>query len=388
MTRILCLADVHLGVGSEYGAKPGDRLADQERVLDQVAALIVSENVDHLLVAGDCFHRPKPTPAELLVWQRFLDKVDVMTTILPGNHDYASASDPVILELFESFSVRYYATPEVIPFPWGSLALLPWSPPSRVYAQSDEDRVDASQSVADLLVDVAAGLRPQCGPGPAVLALHWSVSGAVSSTGALADEFREPVLSAAALEAQGWDAIVCGHIHKPQELGNVGDPDREFFYCGSPNVCDFGESGHDHGVWLLELDETTVYGNVFFPLVDRPFITIELDPTDGGIVYPHSLGHSSIADAVIRVRYEATPEQAQQIDHDAIKRQMVEIGGAHRVYAVQATILQADRARSAAVTDETGPADAVDAYIASRELDADTGEQLRDRTATYLERAR
>lgn len=383
--RILCLADVHLGCGADYGAKPGDRLADQERVLDQVASLIVSENVDHLLLAGDCFHRPKPTPAELLVFQRFLDKIDVQTTIIPGNHDYASASDPVILELFESFSVQYLASPAVTSFPTWSLAVLPWSPPSRVYAQSDEDRVDASRSVADLLVEVAAGLRAQITDGPAVLCTHWSVSGAVSSTGALADDFREPVLSATALEAQGWDAIVCGHLHKFQGLGscNLAEGWRPFFYTGSPGVCDFGEADHEHGVVILDVDADGAAFS-FVPLDDRPFVTIDRLED---VVTPSDDLLASLPGAVVRVRYDASPAALDYVDPDDIRRWLID-RGVHRVYQVQRNIIRADRARSSTVTDESGPGEAVDAYIASRSLDDATGEQLRDRTHAYLERAR
>lgn len=383
MTRILCMADAHIGAGSEYGAKPGDRLADQERVLDQVADLVQDESVDHVLIAGDLVHRPKPTPAELLVLQRFLRRIKVPVTIISGNHDWAAASDPVVLGLFADKTVAVHTTPCVDQIDQNvSLAVLPWSPPSRAYANMDEDRIDAGQGVADLLVEVAAGLRAQI-DGPAVLCLHWSMSGAVSSTGALADDFREPVLSSSALDAQGWDAIVAGHLHLPNDYGLVVPR----FYCGSPAVCDFGEASHDHGVWILDVGDPGHVALNFVPIRDRPFVTLDLSP-DGEVVYPHSLGHSSVADAVVRVRYTATPEQARSIDHAAIRAALVELGGAYKVYAIQPTIVQADRARSSAVTDETGPAEAVDAYIASRELDSETSEQLRTRTPDFLERAR
>lgn len=359
----------------EYGARPGDRLNDQERVLDQVADLVQDESVDHVLIAGDLFHRPKPTPAELLVAQRFLRRMKVGVTIIPGNHDYASASDPIVLDLFNASNVEVFAAPAVFPLGAVTLALLPWSPPTRLYAMlgGDSDRLDAIATASELLVEVAAGLRAQCGPGPAVLCLHWSVSGAVSSTGALADDFREPVLSASALEAQGWDAIVCGHLHRYQALGNgTGVP---FFYTGSPAVCDFGEADHPHGLVLLDIEQDEPPAVTFVKLTDRPFVTVDDHIPD------------DLEGAVVRVRYTATPEQAREIDHDVI-RQMAMAAGAHRVYAIQPTIVQADRARSAAVTDETGPAEAVDAYIASRELDSETSEQLRVRTPDFLERAR
>lgn len=384
MTRILCLADVHLGVGSDYGAKPGDRLADQERVLDQIADLVQDERVDHVLIAGDLFHRPKPTPAELLVAQRFLRRLKVGVTIIPGNHDYASASDPVVLELFAAPNIEVFTAPAVFPLGEVTLALLPWSPPSRVYAQSDEDRVDASQSVADLLVDVAAGLRAQITDGPAVLALHWSVSGAVSSTGALADEFREPVLSASALEAQGWDAIVCGHLHKRQQLGSAG---QAFFYTGSTGVCDFGEADHAHGVVILDVETDHSPADVgvqFVTLADRPFVTIDRLED---VVTPSDDLLASLPGAVVRVRYDASPADLDNVDPDDIRRWLIN-RGVHRVYQVQRNIIRADRARSSTVTDESGPGEAVDAYIASRSLDDATGEQLRDRTSAYLERAR
>ena len=86
--------------------------------------------------------------------------------------------------------------------------------------------------------------------GPRILVGHWSISGASTPSGIPTDQFREPVIPLAELEQIGFDAVVFGHIHKPQTLQGISS--RPIFYVGSPMALNFGETGSEHGAWLLD----------------------------------------------------------------------------------------------------------------------------------------
>lgn len=106
----------------------------------------------------------------------------------------------------------------------------------------------------------------------------------------------------------------------------------------------------------------------FVPIESRPFVTIDLSWADGeeGGIPPLAL--ESVGEAVVRVRYTATEEQARRIDHDWIKGVLLS-AGAHRVYAIQPTILRQNRVRVEGLDEDLDPMQAVGMWTAAEGLD-------------------
>lgn len=397
MTRILCMADTHLGAGTEYGTQPygdGSRLVDQERVLVEILDLVSRERVDLVLHAGDVFHRPKPTPAELRVWQDFVQQLHVpfRPIVIAGNHDVAGVELPTGIELFDAACLVDRA-PRVHQMGSVDVATLPWAPPAQLAAQLDSyDRDELHQRLAELLVQTAAGLRAQCQDGlEAILMAHWSVSGAVSASGQDVGLFRETVLPLHELEAQGWDAIVLGHIHKHQWLNH----DQRIFYPGSCPLVDFGEASDPHGVVILDIADGRVEPHDFAVVGDRPFVTLDFGEITGDLDMGDLCDHvkdlqwrdKRFTGAVVRVRYEATPDQARRVDHAAIRQALLE-AGAHRVYQIQPTIVRRARARIDAMGDDLDETAALDLWLTHSETPEAIAGAVRDQTSTYLQAAR
>lgn len=385
---ILVTADWHAGAGTGLSA---DRLADQAAVYKQIAHLAFDRQVDVVAFCGDATHRPRPTPAEMMAVRdafSLIGAYEIPIVAISGNaHDVTSAGATIALELMDPKHgwFRLARTPQVV-YPFANpelpcFACLPWTSVANLAAASSDDRDVVIEDATRLLVEAAAGLKAEAGDTPCVLLTHFSLSGGHSSTGMDALLFREIVLPTHDLMALGFRAILAGHLHAPQII----EHQPLVLYPGSPCVVDFGEAGHDHGCMIVTLDDDGTATSEFVPLEDRPFVTIEASFDHQALELEWAT--TGLDGAVVRFRYTATPDQARLVDHDEIRAKLLSFG-AHRVHAIQATIIAADRARSSAVTDETGPAEAVDAYIASRELDDATGGQLRDRSAAYLERAR
>lgn len=373
--KILAYADTHVGSGQAYS---DDRLADQEKVLMQIAEIAKRENVDLILNSGDTFHRPRPTPAMLLMFRRFTDrlaKLEIPTIAVLGNagHDQEGVDRPCALDLFESRWFRVSRRPELITeFAGVAVATLPSVPVSRLVAQAEStERGPVFDQAAEALLAIAGELRDQAGERPPILIGHWSVSGASLPNGLSVDSLNEPILDLASLERLGYDAMVFGHIHRPQALLTVDD-DWTAFYCGSPMNVDFGEP-HEHGCWIIDTDAKTT----FVPLKDRPFVTVgvSIDDAHGWLLD----SDDDLTDAVVRVRYTATEEQHRRIDTAALKKSLLD-AGAHRVFQISAEIVKQDRARVQGVDENLDPAAALEKWIEENEI---RGEGLADLLARY-----
>lgn len=405
MTSFLCVGDLHLGAGIEYGREPGDRLRDQEAVWARALELAADHDVDAVLFAGDAFHRRRPTPAELIAFQRplqaFTAEHDIEVVSIAGNHDCEAAELPTALDVFGR-EVDLFSKPGVWRAPDGgaTVACLPWTPVSRLVAahgRSERTDVDA----AEILIAAARDLRAQI-DGPAVLLLHWSISGASTPTGVFTDDFREPVIPVDELEALGFDAIVAGHIHRPQALGQsagrhvlfdaevqVSHGTASAFYVGSPVPVDFGEQATPHGCWILDVEDTVT--SAFLPIESRPFITIDadlvcghhaelgLDETDG--MAAAIAARLPLDDAVVRIRYRATEEQARRIEWPKLRPLL---DHAYRVFAITGDIERSDRVRVAGVDEHLEPLEAVDLWVEHNAVNGGR-DGLVDLTSRYLE---
>lgn len=394
MSKILCLGDSHVGAGAEYGRNPGDRLADQEEVLDRIVDLAIEQQVDAVLHAGDMWHRRRPTPSEYLAVARPLGRLqrdlgcDVVA--ISGNHCVEHPDLPIAAELLTGLlDVR--REPGLWHGPGVTVCCLPWTPVSRLVAQrGGGDRDGLAQEAAQMLLTVARDLHSQALNGYTVLLTHWSISGAFTPTGAVTDEFREVVLPLEEVEALGFDAVVAGHIHLPAIIGDarlgMGVVGQPVLYVGSPFPVDFGEGATLHGVWIL--DTEAAEPATFFPVDSRPFVTLDADLTGFDEIpdadFLVGYWNENVENAVVRARYTGTEGQARRIDHSALTAALLD-AGAHRVYAIQPTILRQNRVRVEGLDEDLDPMQAVGMWTAAEGLDDARADQVAGVALGYVQ---
>lgn len=354
MTRFLIHGDVHVGSGT-------DRIADQAAVLERVVELAKEQAVDAVLFTGDATHH-RSVIEEVAVFQHYIRELDgagIRFLGCVGNHDRSTMDVPSTLEVaargFRNAKVAN--RPSIVGRVDGiHIAALPWCPTSAIAAlHPDGNHDDVVRTAEEILVDIARGLRASV-EGPAVLIGHWSLSGAITPTGADVSEFREVVLPTTELAEMGWLAVPFGHIHQPDVLNPTGD--SLIFYTGSTACTDFGEADTPHGVWILDADHEGLQALNFVDVADRRFVTIGKDDvlTDG-----------SLDGAIVRVRYEATADEERHIDH-ALIVQNVLAAGAHRVAGIQPTITRADGTR-AEITEDVSVDEAFTTWLAGQDVD-------------------
>lgn len=369
--RIAFAADLHLGAGSDYGRAPGERLEDQRDAWLRACRHMTAQGCDKLVFLGDAFHRPRPTPAELEAFADGLAKAPADPIIIVGNHDVSSADLPAASSIFRLGGAVVWQRPAVWHGPGVDVAVLPWAPRAK--------SVSADEMAAKL-VTVAAGLRAsiESGGRRRILALHWSLAGATIRDGFTTDELREVVLPTDELVAQGWDFIAAGHIHKRQEVAGFAN----VAYVGSGAVVDFSEADGFHGWLMLDTDDMR---QEWQPVADRRFMTLDLTAEQAAALEPGVALPLDVREAVLRIRYDATREQAARIDHARLRQALLD-GGAHQVYSVEARLARAERARLEVDT-ESDPVQAVVAWCAANVDDADLGTRAVTKTADYLSEA-
>lgn len=395
LPRLLCVADSHFGKARNLYP---ERLAEQSDQWRQILRLAVELECDAILHAGDTFHRNVPTPDELAAFAvPMIEEPGPPVIAITGNvHDVANTDTPAAAEVIGLTLDRLTVVrhPQVVKVGSAAICCLPWAPTSRLIAKEGTgDRRSAFEAATEGLLSIARSLREQAGSvstvkgeEAAVLLLHWSVVPSSLPSGLPVDQLREVLLPLSELEEMGWDAIVAGHIHARQVLG----AHTAAFYCGSPMPLDFGESGSEHGVWLLEpweprpTDAAPEWKARFMPLESRRFVTIDVPADDMWRQKTVDAGDTpDVADAIVRVRYSGTEDVVRAVDPNRIRATLID-AGAFLVTEVTPVIERETVARTADVDVDTDPMVALEKWLPTVGVNGDIGAAVLERAAVYL----
>jgi DNA repair protein SbcD/Mre11 len=388
--KLLVLSDTQIGSGQHLHP---DRLADQERMLEQIADLADEEQVDAVIHCGDVFHSRHPSEEARLVFKRWAHRVGSgrrkpHVIVTAGNHDLRNAELPSSIDLYDDCT--FVRRPHVFGFDV-SLACLPWTPPHTLVASKNgASRETMNTEIAELLLASARDLRGAAAQRfpdvPCILALHWAISGSSLPNGIAVDDLPEPVIPLDGLLELGFSAVVGGHIHNPQ----VVKYEPPVLVCGSTWVNDWSEVRRRHGVWILDTERLGEFhaDDEFRPLDDRLFVTLTYDLVPSGEDWVTSLlaqdyDQQGGRDAIVRVTYRATAEQAQRIDQAALTRALLD-AGAVKVTLVP-DIVRESRPRVEGLTEDVGETEAVDAWLAAAGVDSALADKVRERHGRYAE---
>ena len=254
--RILHTSDWHIG-RSFHGHSTLEHLA---QVFEALVAVVVSEGVDVVVVAGDVFDSATPAAENYEVLTRVLRELraaGAQVILTSGNHDSSTRlgfnagftglagihiitrqelhDQPIIID-DEHGAVRFYGIPYLEP------ALVRHHYPDQTLKTHEQmlgfvmDRIRAS----------AAGER-------SVVISHAFISDVAAS-----DVERD--ISSGGLDLvplsvfDGPDYVALGHIHGRAQLS------PRAHYSGAPLHYSFSEAGKPRGAWLVDLDATGLAG--------------------------------------------------------------------------------------------------------------------------------
>jgi exonuclease SbcD len=270
--RILHTADWHIGQTLNGWSRDHEHRA----FLEQLHDLILVENVDVLLVAGDVFDGINPSgEAQRLLYgaiARMVRSAPHLQIILTaGNHDPAQrleAPEAVLNELgvhvlgtlrrgAGGVDLDRHLIPlrdregdvraHVLAVPFLRQADLP----GLYLGAQDGDEPAITAAVRALYAEMVEGAVARANGLPLLAMGHLTCSGGLASEGA---ERRILIGGEHAVPPDVFSAplayVALGHLHRPQSLdgGRVR-------YSGSPFPLSATEIGYDHGVTLIDLDQ-------------------------------------------------------------------------------------------------------------------------------------
>jgi len=269
--RVLHTSDWHLG-SSLAGKK---RYDEEEAFLNWLTGVIVRDQIDSLIIAGDIFDSGTPSNRALELYYRFLGRVGRSCCrhilVTAGNHDSPSLLTAprellATLDIHVVGSIPETVDEEVFIFSSeeGDPALIVCGVP--YLRDRDVRTAEAGESIEEKRVRLHAGISN-----------HYQDVCKVAERYSQSTDSKVPILATGHLFAAGGstiaddgvrdlsignllqvsvsafpsciDYLALGHLHQPQMVG--GETTRR--YSGSPFMMGFGESDREKEVLIVDI---------------------------------------------------------------------------------------------------------------------------------------
>ncbi len=386
--KILLAPDLHCFYDN-YGKVLPDgkhsRLADWERTSGYLLQAAVDNEVDIAVFPGDFFKNSRPAPAQVLAVANLLNSFTsygINVVGCPGNHDLVGIGQPGPCELFEAMvsdeCFRFSTVPTVFNINGINIAVLPSVKPATLIDEA-ADPAQLASIISMKLVEIARGLRAQCEGEKNILIGHWTISGAVASSGQLLYGGTEPVIPLTELQAMEWDAVLFGHIHKTQILCN-----KPFIgYAGALERVDFGEEDDERGCFIIDMDAGSYQ---WVELSARKFYTINANirtADDIQALYNRLIGKygseylllSDFAGKIVRVKYRVKEDLASMLDHSKMIASL-QASVPEYIAGIFPEIETSERSSEASVTEDTSPLDAMAKYLDNKGISGEVKNDL------------
>lgn len=268
MSNVIVLGDPHLG-GSISSGKVGvgsnlnSRIVDQLNLLDWTLDQAIECHADHIIITGDIFEEPKPSPSLITLFISWLKKCqlhNIHVHILMGNHDVVRSGSinisslDIISEMDMEF-ISIYKNITTIFINTSAFTLIPFR--DRKYYDTTSN-ADALTTLKDNLVYELASIP---------ITYHKFVIGHLALEGSLpiGDEIDDLTneLFCPLDMFNGYDGVWMGHIHKPQVM-------RKFppiFHIGSMDISNFGEVEQKKNIVVIDSAKTdsVAWRNITLP---------------------------------------------------------------------------------------------------------------------------
>lgn len=339
--KILHTADWHIGQ-FKGPVVDGVNLRSQDTVkcLEYMVDVAIKERPDIVCISGDIFHQEQIGPVRYS--DEMIHATDIITSlahfagyviVMRGtpNHDGSGQFRVLKRMLLNVNNVCVVTEPFVIKTKYADIACLPGFDKQEFRAKfpglsADEENLAWTKYISDMVF----ALRAECEKTPILMA-HYTVPGCNMESGQTSFFTNfEPVIPREALMAARYEAVLLGHIHRPQIIEGLDN----VFYSGAINAMNFNDEGQDRGFWIHEFNEkgTLVKGHKYTTPY-RQFHTITWDPDEAsdyireGAMYLHRTGISEdVTDKIVRVRYSCTSEQKKALNIPLLQKNLYELG--------------------------------------------------------------
>lgn len=346
--KVLHTADWHIG---QFKGPVEDgvnlRSLDTVKCLEYMVEKAREEHPDLVCISGDVFHQEQIGPVrysdEMVTATRIIDelsKVSKFVVVMRGtpNHDGFGQFRVLTKMLEHNKKVAVVTTPQVISTPIADIVCIPGFDKQEFRAKfpglsAEEENLTWTKYISEMVM----GLRAQCSQTnivadmvPAILMAHYTVPGCNMESGQTSFFLNfEPVIPRESLQTARFDAVLLGHIHRPQMLEGL----ENVFYSGAINAMNFNDEGQKRGFWIHEFEKKSLKKGHFYETPYRKFQTIKWDKEDvaeylrSGKMYLIEKDYtSSCMDAIVRLQYSCDTEQKKALNIPVLQKDLYEIG--------------------------------------------------------------
>lgn len=350
--KVMAIPDLHAWP-TTY-TRPGEKYRRDEwlEVTSQLVDLAVQEAVDLAVAPGDFFINARPHAQAVIDVNNFFERLEskgIRVIGCNGNHDHPGmGAGPV--DLLASLSkpewgitepklVEVASSPTAEEGDMAHVIVLPWmrSVSREQLMATINDLLNQSYEKDDSAFRILIG--------------HWAIYGCVTSTGVSITE-GETTLLANELEDLGFDAIILGHIHKPQEFSKT----IPFFHTGSLLYNGFHEEHDERQVAIVDLRKRSV---TWHPLNARKLYTWRIPESE---LLNNPVPPKEVEGAICRIMYTATEEVHEQVNQGALV-DAVMAAGAYHCAGVMPSVLRPARARVEGLNEQTSILEALKMWL-------------------------
>lgn len=344
MMKILHCADLHLGdLSGPVRDGKNARREDTLRCMRAIVESAAKEKPNVAIIAGDLFNRPKVWADTALEdiedainnFLRPICRASEQVVLLFGtmNHDNPRAFSVLaqIRQGERNFHIYTGPTTETLNTSAGAIQILamPGFDKGRLRAfipdmDAETENQNATTLVNEIIMGQAAKLEKDK---PSVRVAHYTVAGCEADNGQTFLAGQDVVILPQTIDATGVTLGCFGHIHKPQRIGC----NTPAYYCGSPNQLTFNDENNRHGFYIHEISTGEVKSRFLFT-PERRYLTVRLTQdqvakfiADGTVdeISQQAQG------AILRVYYDATPEQEKALNRAALQSWLMDKGAFH-----------------------------------------------------------
>lgn len=340
MIKILGTADWHIG-DFKGPVIDGMNLRSQDTIncLGYMVDIAKKERPEIVCVSGDIFHQEQIGPVryskEIIAATQIIKKLasaSQYVVVMRGtvNHD-GNGQFKVLKEMLSSEkNVAVVTEPTVIKTPLADIACIPGFDKQEFRTRfpglsADEENLAWTKYISDMIF----ALRAECENTPILMA-HYTVPGCNMESGQTSFFTNfEPVIPRETLIAAKYEAVLLGHIHRPQMLNGL----HNVFYVGAVNEFNFNDENQDRGFGLYKFESGRLIKEDRYTTPYRQFRTITWDSDEvgnyirEGVMYLHRTGiPEEVTDKIVRVRYSCTSEQKKALNIPLLQKNLYELG--------------------------------------------------------------
>ncbi len=277
MIKIIHTADWHLG----QTFYQNDRSHEHQAFLTWLKEVLISHDIDALLIAGDVFDNPNPSAQAQKMFYHFLKEVTeqnngLQVVVIAGNHDSAARLEAP-MPLLEDMKIQVKGLIKrtmdgnidysdlMIPLcnRTGEREALCLAVP--FLRQGDQPPLQNQSSgngyadgVSAFYTEALSALHHQAQPAEAIIAMgHLQAMGVTANT----DDESERNIIGGVEGVNGADLFpphiaytALGHLHRAQRVAGR----ENIRYSGSPLPMSFAEENYKHGVTMVEIEKGMV----------------------------------------------------------------------------------------------------------------------------------